>query len=297
MQGPDLLKNTLRDRIKLPARYLLLILSALCILLIVITFNVRSFTGPFSTFGNYFIVPLQRGVTRIGDGLILRTQNRKDLEALREENAELKEEVERLTGELTGLREQEYELLRLRELYETDVRYDAYETLGAQVIAKDTGNWYHSFIVDKGEADGVRADMNVLAAGGLVGRITRTGQHWARVETIIDDNSNVSGSVLATADNLMVEGSLQSFSRGVISFGHLLDEEGAVMEGDKVVTSNISNRYLPGILIGYITSIELDPNNITRSGEITPAVDFSHINNVLIILQTKQIPEEADVQS
>ena len=69
------------------------------------------------------------------------------------------------------------------------------------------------------------------------------------------------------------------------------------MEGDKVVTSNISNRYLPGILIGYITSIELDPNNITRSGEITPAVDFSHINNVLIILQTKQIPEEADVQS
>lgn len=295
MTGPDLLKNPLRDRFKLPARYLLLILSAVCILLIVLTFNIRSFSGPFNTLGNYFIVPLQRGVTRVGDGLISRAQKKKDLALLREENAALKDEVERLTQELTGLREQEYELLRLRELYETDVRYDAYEMLGAQVIAKDTGNWYHSFIVDKGEADGVREDMNVLSAGGLAGRITRTGQHWARVETIIDDNSNVSGCVLATADNLMVEGSLADFSRGVISFGHLLDEEGAVMEGDKVVTSNISNRYLPGILIGYISRIELDPNNITRSGEITPAVDFSHISNVLIILETKQIPEEAGI--
>ena len=56
----------------------------------------------------------------------------------------------------------------------------------------------------------------------------------------------------------------------------------------KVVTSNISDQYLPGILIGYISSINTDSNNLTKSGYLTPVVDFEHLDEVLVIMELKQ---------
>lgn len=65
-----------------------------------------------------------------------------------------------------------------------------------------------------------------------------------------------------------------------------------MVEGDKIVTSSISDKYLPGILIGYISSISEDSNNLTKSGWLTPAVDFEHLEEVLVITQLKQTVEE-----
>lgn len=131
-------------------------------------------------------------------------------------------------------------------------------------------------------------DMNVIAGGGLVGRIVEIGTNWSKVTAVISDNSNVSGMVLASSDFLMVRGSLELMADGVIRFEQLTDSAGKVQIGDKVVTSSISDKYLPSILIGYITEINQDSNNITKSGKITPAVDFEHLDEVLVILETKQ---------
>jgi rod shape-determining protein MreC len=65
-----------------------------------------------------------------------------------------------------------------------------------------------------------------------------------------------------------------------------------VVEGDKIVTSDISDKYLPNILIGYIHTINRDNNNLTKSGYITPAVDFEHLSEVLIITDLKQVVTE-----
>lgn len=136
--------------------------------------------------------------------------------------------------------------------------------------------------------------MNVIAGGGLVGRIVSVGPNYARVLSIIADNSNVYGTVLTTSSNLLVSGDLQSvMTDGVIRFEQLSDREDQVQSGDKVVTSNISSKYLPGIPIGYIGSIETAANNMTKYGTITPAVDFQHLQEVLVILETKQqVPDE-----
>ena len=127
-----------------------------------------------------------------------------------------------------------------------------------------------------------------IAGGGLVGRITDIGSNWAKVNSIINDDSNVSGMVLASSDTLIVKGSLQLMAEGSIGYEQLIDSRKQVEVGDKVVTSNISDKYLPGILIGYISSMEQDSNNITKSGKLTPAVDFEHLEEVLVILKTKQ---------
>ena len=79
---------------------------------------------------------------------------------------------------------------------------------------------------------------------------------------------------------------------GTIGFEQLIDSQNTVKVGDKVVTSNISDKYLPSILIGYISEINQDSNNITKSGKITPAVDFEHLEEVLVILKTKQQIED-----
>ena len=130
--------------------------------------------------------------------------------------------------------------------------------------------------------------MNVIANGGLVGRITGIGPNWAKVTSIINDNANVSGKTLSTSDTLMVSGDLEAMKDGKIRFSQLIDSKDAVAVGDKIVTSHISDKYLPNILIGYIYSIETDSNNLTKSGYLSPSVDFEHLEEVLVILETKE---------
>ena len=206
---------------------------------------------------------------------------------LLQENARLKEQVDELTIQNTELQQDRYELNTLRELYELDEQYDEYEKTGARIIARDSGNWYHSFAIDKGSSDGIEVDMNVIAGSGLVGRVTEVGPDWAKVLSIIADNSNVSATLLSTEEHLIVSGDLELYSQGSIRFSQLIDREEKVAHGDTIVTSNISDKYLPGILIGYIESLDVDSNNLTKSGEIIPAVDFGHLDEVLVILDKK----------
>ena len=110
--------------------------------------------------------------------------------------------------------------------------------------------------------------------------------------SIISDNSNVSGMTLATENNLIVSGDLKLMSENCITFSQLVDSQNLVAEGDKVVTSNISDKFLPNILIGYISSVDIDANNLTKSGRITPAVDFEHLEEVLVITDMKQTVSE-----
>ena len=158
---------------------------------------------------------------------------------------------------------------------------------GARVISKDSGNWFSSFTIDKGTNDGIQVDCNVIAGGGLVGIVTEAGPNWATVRSIIDDNSNVSAMVSTTSDTCIIAGNLQLIDEGTLSLVKLTDENSKVHVGDKVVTSNISEKYLPGILIGYICELTNDSNNLTKSGQITPVVDFKHLQEVLVILETK----------
>lgn len=149
------------------------------------------------------------------------------------------------------------------------------------------------FTIDKGTEDGIEVDMNVIAGSGLVGIVTDVGPNYAKIAAIINDTMKVSGMVTSTSDNLIVSGSLQNMNEHmVIEFSNLNDKDNEVAIGDPVVTSYVSDQYQQGILIGYISSLEMDANNLTKSGTITPAVDFEHIQEVLVILNKKQTAED-----
>ncbi|MDD2969084.1 MAG: rod shape-determining protein MreC [Lachnospiraceae bacterium] len=277
-----------RDKFTLPSKYLLLILTFLCVILMGITFTTDYLGGSLGTISGYVVVPFQRGVSSVGGWLSNRSEELAQLRDVLQENEELKKQVDELSIQITELQQEKYELNSLRELYELDSQYADYEKTGARIIGRDSGNWFHSFLIDKGSDDGIEIDMNVIAGNGLVGIVTYTGPNWSRVTSIINDNSNVSGMILATSDNLIVSGNLELMKSGVISFGQLVDSANQVAPGDKIVTSQISDKYLPGILIGYISDIQTDSNNLTKSGKVTPAVDFEHLEEVLVIKKQKQ---------
>ena len=276
----------------MPSKYLLLILTILCTGMMLVTFGTDVFNRPLNTVAGYIIVPFQQGISKVGGWLSSRSEELVQIRTLLDENARLREEIAALTEENTFLQQDKYELNRMRELVALDEQYGEYQKVGARIIGRDSGNWYSSFIIDKGTEDGLAVDMNVIAGGGLVGRITSVGPNWARVTSIICDNSNVSGMTLSTEDNLMVAGDLKLMADNCITFSQLVDSHNRVVEGDKVVTSDISDKFLPNILIGYINTINKDNNNLTKSGLITPAVDFEHLSEVLVITDLKQIVEE-----
>ena len=232
---------------------------------------------------------MQEGINKIGIWVTDKADNLKNLSDVMAENEQLRAKIDELTTELNSVKLEQYELDNLRTLYELDQKYPSYEKVAANVIGKSSGNWFHTFTIDKGSNDGIEVDMNVIAGSGLVGIVTDVGPNYAKVTSIINDTSKVSGMVTTTSDNLVVSGSLQSMNENmVIEFNNLNDRDGKVAVNDPVVTSAVSSVYQQGILIGYISSIETDSNNLTRSGTITPAVDFEHLEEVLVILNKKQ---------
>lgn len=278
----------------LSSKYWLLLLTLVCVTLMGISMISDSVSGPLRTIANYTVVPMQKGINTIGMWMNDLTQNFETMKELRDENEELQAKVDDLTVKNNMLQQEKYELERLRELYELDQAYKDYEKVGAHVTAADSGNWFNTFVIDKGENDGIAVDMNVMAGTGLVGIVTEVGPNWARVRSIIDDESNVSAMILSTSDNCIVTGDLTLMQDGKIRFEQLPNNESEIEVGDQVVTSHISSKYVQGILIGYISEIEVDSNNLTRSGYITPAVDFQHLQEVLVITTTKDQLLEAE---
>ena len=272
----------------LASKYWLLILSAVCLLLMGISLISDKINGPLRIFANYTVVPMQKGINQIGMFLTDITDNFETLQLTRKEKEALQEKVDELTLENKMLQQEKYELERLQELYKLDSNYADYEKVGAHVIGKDPGNWFSTFTIDKGSDDGLAVDMNVIAGSGLVGIITEVAPGWSRVRSIIDDSSNISDMTLSTLDTFIVKGDLKLMNDGKIKFEQLENNKNEIAVGEEIVTSHISDKYLQGITIGVVSDIEVDSNNLTRSGYLTPVVDFKHLHEVLVITTLKE---------
>lgn len=268
-------------------RYILLGLSIFCVLMMVLSSFSDKVGGPFKTVANVTVIPLQQGMNQIGGWMGDMKDNFSTMKQLKSENKKLREQVDALTTENNYLQEERYEFERLQELYKLDQNYAEYEKTAAHVIGKDAGNWFGTFTIDKGSKDGIEVNMNVLAGSGLVGIVTDVGPTWAKVRSIIDNSSNISAMAISTSDTCIVSGDMALMGTGQIAFSQMENNDNVVAVGDQIVTSYISDKYLQGILIGSVSEVNVDSNNLTRSGYITPAVDFKNIQEVLVITTTK----------
>lgn len=264
----------------------LLILIGVCLFLLLISSFSPAANNAIRSAFDTVLMPMQRGMNRAGRHVFEWLENVRDLSAVQEVNEELREELGMLREENARLKVQLQELEELQELISLRKRYPEYPMIGANVIGKSSGNWYSSFLIDKGTNDGLEVNMNVIAQGGLVGIITSVGDSYATVTAIINDGQYVSAMNARSGEKFLVAGDLLLYRDARIGLQEIpLDSN--LGPGDTVVTSATSELYLPGLLIGTVDSVSMGASQLLKEGTLLPAVNFDEIGAVLVITQLK----------
>lgn len=199
---------------------------------------------------------------------------------VQEENEQLRAEITRLRGENNLLKEEGVLAERLQAVL--DYKQNApFDLVAAAVIGREPSHWYQTIIINKGEADGVRVDMGVITPEGVVGKVIKTGPRHAQVLLVTDRNSAVAGIVQRTRD----EGIVQGIEEGAIRLKYL-PHFSEVAVGDVVVTSGLEGSFTKGLKIGEIEKVEKREHELFLQVKMTPQIDFSKLEEVLIITST-----------
>jgi rod shape-determining protein MreC len=200
---------------------------------------------------------------------------------VRAENQTLTEEIRRLRRENAVLQSKESENRRLAKLLDLKTRYE-YPSLVAQVVGEDATGWYKSIFVNRGSEDGVGCDMAVTVAQGIVGRVVKTTHDMSRVLLLTDPNLSVDCRVARTRDRGLLSGSLE---RGCIL--RYINLKSGIAAGDEVVTSGLDGVFPRGLPVGKIEKVRKGAQGLFLEALVTPAVDLSEIEEVLVILGPK----------
>jgi rod shape-determining protein MreC len=226
--------------------------------------------------GQILSVPLEifssvdRGISGLWDGYV-------DLRHVREENQQLRREVEFLQGHNNQLREAAAATARLESILEFRQK-TLPDTVAAQVIGRDATNWYRGVILNKGEQDGVRPDMGVVTPAGVVGRVVKATASSSVVLLVTDPNNAIAALVQRTRDEGIVEGARSGRAR--LKYIPLLS---SIHPGDRVVTSGLTGAFPRGIALGVVTHIEKEEGALFQSAELEPEVDLTKLEEVLVI--------------
>lgn len=275
-----------RNHFKLSKKICLAVGIVICASLFSISLKAEGAVQPLKNAVSSTVTPAQSNITKAGNWIVDHISFLSNLSKIKKENDALRSKVEKLDTQVSQMEKEETELKRLRKLLELSEQYSDYDSVGANVIGRGEGNWFDTLVIDKGSKDGIKEGMNVLSGDGLVGIVVSVQSKSAQVMSIIDDESNVSAMDLSTSDICMVNGNEETIEDGYIGIEDI-DKDAKVKDGDTIVTSNISSKYLAGLTIGTIKEIEMSDSKLSKSAKLEPVVDFKHLQEVLIIKKVK----------
>lgn len=261
--------------------------TIILVLLIVGSYKFQEYFKPVRSGFMTVMAPMQRGITMLGKNVEHVRNKFASVEELQKENENLRAAYDELKQKYEEKLTDSYELENLRALFNLSQTYNKYETVGANIISRDTSGYSSIFTIDKGEKDGIKPDMNVIAGNGLVGIVSSVGDNYAIIRSIVDNNSYISATILKSSDPCMVNGNLKLMDEGCIEVKEIPLSSNAG-NNYQVVTSSQSSKYLPDILIGYITNISIGPDGLTKTGYLIPVVDFTRLDTVLVITTVKE---------
>lgn len=232
------------------------------------------------------VVPLQRVISRMGTTIGGWTESLRNWSSLKEENEALQFRVAELEDELM-----EAEAVMVAAPYleaEWRARLESSRrVIEARVISKSKGNWFQTFVIDQGSDAGIQPNDTVVtgivhdnefAEYGLIGQVSEVGGNYAVVQTLANKETNVAFEILRTGDQGIVEGDLSKIHKGF-----LFNAEANVAVGDSLTTTGISDYYLPGILIGQVTEVQKEGDQLVKHIQVETLVDFQGITEVFVL--------------
>ena len=252
------------------------------ILLIILVFISNLKLNKFSYIENAFsniIMPIQSGITFLKNKLTGNDNYFYTMDILKEENEELKQKNTELEEELRKLEIIQAENSTLKEYLNLTEQYKNYKTVPAYIINKDISNYSSIFVINAGRNNGIKENMTVIAAEGLVGHVISVTNDTAKVQTLLDTSNVVSATLENSKDNVICRGTLN----GNELKATYVSTDTILTENENLHTSGMGGIYPKGIYIGKIKKINETRNITDRSFIIETAVDFENIETVLVI--------------
>ena len=268
-------------------RIIVISVTIILLVLIGVTSNRTDLSKGEKIVGN-ILTPVSKVTFNIGKSISNVVETVLNFTSIKEENDELKEYITLLEDEnrnLTNIIGKSDFLKGEAEI----LKNTPFKPIKAIVTSKEPGNWFNSFLIDKGLNHGIENGDSIIQGvevednfyqEGVIGRVTEVGDNYAKVVSIIDDNSNISFKVTRTQDGGILQGSI----KGELS-GYLFDYKADVIVGDTIYTSGLGGIFEEDLYIGEVVEVIDDEDQLTKQIIVSPAIDFKKIHNVLVITQ------------
>ncbi len=261
----------------------IIIILGICILIVMsATMGGRNKITLLESYIGNVLVPIYRGFTSVGNVISQRVNPILNVWNIKEENEKLHIENDKLKKEIMELtldKKMYLELKKLKSALHYVDRQHTQNYVSASVIAKDTGNWYNMFVIDVGTENNIYKNSTVINSDGLIGIVYESGEKWAKVVTIIDNNSKV-GFEMKRFEN-RVDGIITGSVENQVQ-GQLFDPKAKVEVGEEIITSGVGI-FPKGIPIGVISEVVDDKNSLLINIIVEPSVNFKQIDKVMVI--------------
>ncbi|MED1468405.1 rod shape-determining protein MreC [Bacillus salipaludis] len=224
-------------------------------------------------------------------------ENLKDLENTYQENKELKSRVEEIVSLESQVQDLKKDNEDLRNVLGEKKTLRDFKPLPATVIGRNPDRWHEMIIIDKGKINGIKQNMAVVTANGLIGKVKNVNQFSSTVQLLsaMDPKNRISA---------VVQGQKNSFGfvEGFDSEKKLLQVKtipsGAkIKKGQTVVTSGLGGVFPKDLPIGKVVEVKPDQYGLNQTALVKPGADFYDIQNVLIITRTMTSPDVGLVDS
>lgn len=250
-------------------------------LLLLFSASKRSDSGLASGILYGLLRPLEQAVFGLHKGISDTWSTYVNLINVKQENQELKEEIQKLKRDKAALTAKENENLRLKRLLNIKAVHE-FPSLVAQVIGEDASGWYRTFFINRGTDDAVAPGMPIIAPDGVVGKVVRTSAAMSQVLLLIDPNLSLDCRVVRTRDRGILKGSLDGGC--MLRYVNLKSQ---VEPGDEVVTSGLDGVFPAGFPVGKIKSVRSGDQGLFLEASVTPSADLSSVEEVLVILGSR----------
>jgi rod shape-determining protein MreC len=265
------------------------LLLILAVLLAVVTAVTAALSGG-TTWGHKAVqtalTPLRSGVSALTRQVERFYNYVFNYEALEAENIYLKQRITSMEDEVRTADSLQRENRRLEELLGLSEENEDYSYCAAYVVSWDSSNWKSTFTINKGSSAGLTMDMVVVTEfQQVIGLITDIGPNWATVTTVLDSSLEVSASIASSGNTGVVQGAYTDGQAGKLRMNYL-PSDAVLRNNDQVVTTG-STVYPKDLILGYVEDAGFDETGVAKYAVLTPAADFSSLEQVFIITEYK----------
>jgi rod shape-determining protein MreC len=245
----------------------------------------KEFTAPHK-FGLEVIGPFQTAISKVSNYVGGFWGKYSELLDVREENEQLRQELLQYKTANIEYREAVATNVRLQKLLELKESLPP-PTLTAEIVGKDPSLWFRTFTINRGSSDGVQKGMPVVTVEGVVGQVLTSSPNYSKVLLATDPNS----AIEIITQKTRVQGIVKGLGRDAFGLHYVL-KSGEVVKGDYVLTSGLGGVFPKGLMVGTVSEVMKSRRGMFQTIEIEPAVDFSQLEYLIIIMKKYSLTEE-----